>query len=154
MDYMSETIKLALENVKQQGRPGAALIVHQGNVIATGVNETLQTKDPTAHAIIVALRKASYMLQAESLKDCTVYTTIEPCAMCLAALYWAEVDQLIFGMTRAEIATYYDLKRRYHKATTLSSQIALSYTARTLPMVLDRRDETVELFKLWKKMHV
>lgn len=153
MDYMSETIKLAMEHVKEGGRPGAAIVVHQGKVIATGLNETTQIKDPTAHAVMVALRKASYILNTESLQGCVVYVSLEPCAMCLAALYWAEVDQVVFGMTRAEIATYYDLKRRYHKATTLSSQLALSYNARNLPMVLDRRDETVELYRLWKKLH-
>lgn len=154
MDYMLEAIQLATENVKQGGRPAAALVVYNNAIIATGVNETLQTKDPTAHAVIIALRRASQVLQTESLKGSTVYVNLEPCAMCLAALYWAEVDQLYFGMTRAEMATYYDLKRRYHKAGGLSSQLTLAYTARNLPMTLDRREKTVELFKQWKKIHV
>lgn len=128
--------------------------MHQDAIIAQAVNETTQTKDPTAHAIMVAIRTASQVLKSESLKGCTIYVSLEPCAMCLGALYWAEVDQLFFGMTRAEMATYYDLKRRYHKGVSLSSQLVLSYTARSLPMILDRREETVELFKLWKKLSV
>ncbi len=92
MDYMLDTINLDLEHVKQGGRPGATIIVHQETVVATGVNEIVQSKDPTAHGTIIALRKASYVLKSENLNGCIVYTTLEPCAMCLGALYWAEVD--------------------------------------------------------------
>ena len=154
MDYMLDTINLALKHIKQGGRPDTAIVVHQETVIATGINKTVQSKDPTAHGIIIALREASYVLKSEALNGCTVYTSLEPCPMCLGALYWAEVDQVFFGMTRAEIATYYDLKRRYHKANHFFPQFTLPYTARSLPMVLDRREECIELFKFWKKLHV
>ena len=149
MDYLLEAIKLATQNVKDGGRPFASVIVRNDTVIATGLNLVAQTKDPTAHAEIMAIRKASQLLDSESLKGCDLYTTSEPCPMCLGALYWAELDKVVFALPGPEVAEYYPAERRYHKPDTFYRQYTLPYSERELPMVLERRPEGIELFKQW-----
>jgi guanine deaminase len=82
-DYLAEAVRLAVENVKTGGRPFASVIVRDGQIVATGANLSAQSKDPTAHAEIVAIRAACQVLQSESLRGCELYTTCEPCPMCL-----------------------------------------------------------------------
>jgi guanine deaminase len=150
MDYLAEAIQLAVQNVKEGGRPFASVIVQGGQIIATGVNLSAQTKDPTAHAEILTIRAASQVLQSESLRGCELYTTCEPCPMCLGALYWAELDRIIFAVAGAEAAYFYHGGRRYHTATDFYAQYALPFAQRRLPMQLERREEGVQLFQLWK----
>jgi guanine deaminase len=153
MDYLAEAIKLAAQNVKEGGRPFASVIVHQGQIITTGGNLSAQSKDPTAHAEILAIRAASQILQAESLRGCALYTTCEPCPMCLGALYWAELDRVTFAMGGDEAARFYAGERRYHRATDFYAQYALPFAQRRLPMQLERREEGVELFQQWKHLN-
>jgi tRNA(Arg) A34 adenosine deaminase TadA len=124
--------------------------VQGGQIIATGVNLSAQSRDPTAHAEILAIRAAAQVLQSESLRGCTLYTTCEPCPMCLGALYWAELDRVLFAVAGEEAARFYPGQRRYHRATDFYAQYALPFAQRRLPMQLEPREEAVQLFQLWK----
>jgi guanine deaminase len=153
MDYLAEAIRLAVQNVKEGGRPFASVIVRQGQVVATGVNLSAQSKDPTAHAEILAIRAASQILRSETLRGLEIYTTCEPCPMCLGALYWAELDRVLFAVSGDEAARFYPGERRYHRAVDFYAQYTLPFAQRRLPMQLERREEGVRLFEHWKDLN-
>lgn len=153
MDYLQQAIELAEQNVHDGGRPFASVIVRDGEMIATGTNLSAQTLDPTAHAEIEAIRAASQALRSESLAGCELYTTCEPCPMCLGALYWAELDRVVFALGGDEAARIYSGERRYHRATNFYAQYALPFDERRLPMNLERREECARLFELWKRLN-
>ncbi len=103
--FMERAIQLSLENVRSgHGGPFGAVIVRQAKIIAEGVNRVTQTNDPTAHAEVVAIREACRKLHLFELKGCEVYTSCEPCPMCLGAIYWARPDRVYFGNTAADAA--------------------------------------------------
>jgi tRNA(Arg) A34 adenosine deaminase TadA len=96
--FMARAIQLASENVRAgRGGPFGALVVKDGRTIAEGTNAVTSSKDPTAHAEIVAIREACRVLDDFQLKDCEIYTTCEPCPMCLAAIYWARPERVFFA---------------------------------------------------------
>ena len=101
-DFMRQAISLALENIRDGGGPFAALVVKGGTVVATGANRVTATNDPTAHAEIVAIREACQKLKAFQLDDCEIYTTCEPCPMCLGAIYWARPVRVYFAATASD----------------------------------------------------
>lgn len=101
---MRQAIELAVENVHDGGGPFAALIVQDGSVIARGANRVTASNDPTAHAEVVAIRSACKTLGQFHLDGCTLYTTCEPCPMCLGAIYWAHLDRVLYASTRSEAA--------------------------------------------------
>jgi guanine deaminase len=104
-EFMRQAIALATENVSSgRGGPFGAVIVRDGRVVATGVNQVTVTNDPTAHAEVVAIRKACAELGGFSLEGCEMYTSCEPCPMCLAAIYWSRMDAIFFGNTAADAA--------------------------------------------------
>jgi guanine deaminase len=153
MDHLAEAIELAVKNVKEGGRPFASVIVRDGRILATGVNLSAQTKDPTAHAEILAIRAASQILQSESLHGCELYTTCEPCPMCLGALYWAELDRVVFAVSGEQAIRFYPGERRYHRAEDFYAQYALPFGQRRLPMQWEQREESIQLFQLWKRLN-
>lgn len=153
MDYLAEAIRLAEENVKAGGRPFASVIVRDGKIVSTGANVSAQTKDPTAHAEMMAIRAASQKLQSESLRGCELYTTCEPCPMCLGALYWAELDRVVFAVKGDVAGKFYSGERRWHRADNFYAQYALPFDERRLPMELEPREEGVRLFELWKSLN-
>ena len=103
--FMQEAIELAVENVRSgQGGPFAALVVRDGEVIARGTNRVTTANDPTAHAEVVAIRTACLRLGSFQLDGCDVYTTCEPCPMCLGALYWARPARVFYAATHREAA--------------------------------------------------
>jgi len=97
-----QVIELAVENVRRDGGPFAALVVKDGVVIATGANQVTRTNDPTAHAEVVAIREACRVLGEFQLEGCDFYTSCEPCPMCLGALYWARPARVFFVATHSE----------------------------------------------------
>ena len=102
---MKRAIELALEGVRtNQGGPFGAVVVKAGAIIGEGCNRVLATNDPTAHAEIVAIRAASQHLGSFQLRGCELWTTCEPCPMCLAAAYWARLDAIYFAATRDDAA--------------------------------------------------
>jgi guanine deaminase len=104
--YLDEAISLASANMDQGGRPFGAVVVKDGAVIATGVNEILASNDPTAHAELTALRAASQALASPNLAGCTVYASGHPCPMCLAAMRLAGVSRVFYAHSNEEAAPY------------------------------------------------
>jgi guanine deaminase len=98
--FMEQAIELAAASVRANGGPFAALVVKDGTVVATGVNQVVRACDPTAHAEIVAIREACRVLGTFQLAGCDVYASCEPCPMCLGALYWARPARIFFAATR------------------------------------------------------
>lgn len=104
--HLSEAIRLARDNARQGGRPFGALIVKDGAVIATGVNETVVTHDPTAHAELLAIRAASEALGTPHLQGCTVYASGHPCPMCLAAMHMSGIGEAFYAYSNEDGAPY------------------------------------------------
>ncbi|NLJ81517.1 MAG: nucleoside deaminase [Bacteroidales bacterium] len=103
--FLKQAIALAVENVKtKQGGPFGAIIVKDNQVIATGTNIVTQSNDPSAHAEISAIRNACKKLNTFHLEDCTLYSSCEPCPMCLGAIYWAHIKRLIFAADKTQAA--------------------------------------------------
>lgn len=103
-EAMREAIALAIENVKNGGGPFGCVILRGGKVVGRGVNRVTATNDPTAHAEVVAIRAACQALGTFELRGCEVYTSCEPCPMCLGACFWARVDAIHFAGTRDQAA--------------------------------------------------
>ena len=97
---MQKAIELSVENVKNGGGPFGAVIAREGKMIATGVNQVTKNNDPTAHAEIVAIRKAARKLGTFNLSGCEIFASCEPCPMCLSAIYWAHLDKIYYGNTK------------------------------------------------------
>jgi tRNA(Arg) A34 adenosine deaminase TadA len=102
--FMRRAIALSLEQVRAGGGPFGAVIVRDGSIIAEGANRVTIDRDPTAHAEIVAIRRAAAALGQFNLAGCEIYTSCEPCPMCLAAIYWARLDRIYFANSRADAA--------------------------------------------------
>lgn len=102
--FMRQAIQLAIDNIKNGGGPFGAVIVKDGKVIATGVNRVTANNDPTAHAEITAIRQACEKLGTFSLEGCDIYSSCEPCPMCLGAIYWAHLDHLYYGANKHDAA--------------------------------------------------
>ena len=103
--FMQEAIRLSMDNVSSgKGGPFGAVIVKDGKIIARGANEVILTKDPTAHAEVVAIRNACNTLQSFQLDGCDIYTSCEPCPMCLGAIYWARPDRLFYANSKEDAA--------------------------------------------------
>jgi guanine deaminase len=104
---MRQAIELAIENVRsQRGGPFGALVVKDDQLIATGVNEVTNSNDPTAHAEVIAIRRACAALGDFQLSGCELYTSCEPCPMCLGAIYWARPERFYFACSREDAAVY------------------------------------------------
>lgn len=143
--FMKEAITLASENVKNQGGPFGAVIVKNGKIIATGVNRVTDSCDPTAHAEVVAIRNACQTLQTFDLSGCTLYTSCEPCPMCLGAIYWARPDNVYYAATRKEAAKAgFDDDFIYNEVPLEPSERSLSFSHLSLP----QHDEP---FTTWNK---
>jgi len=99
-DFMRKAIELSIENIKNGGGPFGAVIVKNGEIVATGVNRVTDSCDPTAHAEISAIRAASKKLNTFNLSGCDIYTSCEPCPMCLGAIYWAHLDKMYYANTK------------------------------------------------------
>lgn len=142
---MREAIKLSIENVKSgHGGPFGAVIVKNGKIIATGVNSVTTSNDPTAHAEVMAIRNACATLGTFQLEDCVIYTSCEPCPMCLGAIYWARPSQVFYANTKAD-AAFIDFDDQF-----IYEELELSIPDRKLPTEQLMRDEALEAFKLWK----
>jgi len=126
--FLLHAIELAVENVRRGGGPFGALVVKDGIVIATGANQVTRTHDPTAHAEIVAIREACRVLGDFQLTGCEVYSSCEPCPMCLGALYWARPARIFFAATKEQAADAgFDDSLIY-------SEINTPYSQRVLPI--------------------
>jgi tRNA(Arg) A34 adenosine deaminase TadA len=143
---MARAIELSVENVRAgRGGPFAALVVRDGEVLAEGVNEVTTRNDPTAHAEVVAIRKACAALGAFQLAGCDVYATCEPCPMCLGAIYWARPDRVFFAGSAADAAAAgFDDSLIYE-------ELAVPHGERRIPMVQIMREEAQRAFAAWRE---
>ncbi len=104
-NFMREAIKLADEGMASgRGGPFGCVVVRRGEIVGRGHNRVTSTNDPTAHAEVVAIRDACANLETFQLTDCELYTSCEPCPMCLSAIYWARIPQIYFANTRQDAA--------------------------------------------------
>lgn len=103
-DLMRRAIALAVDNVANGGGPFGAVIAHDGEIVAEGVNRVTANHDPTAHAEVSAIRAACSQLQTFDLTGCEIYTSCEPCPMCLGAIYWAHLDRIYYGADQHDAA--------------------------------------------------
>lgn len=144
--FMKQAIALATENVVSgRGGPFGAVVVRDGEVVATGVNRVTASNDPTAHAEVMAIRAACTALGAFQLSGCEVYTSCEPCPMCLAAIYWARCEKIYFGSRAADAADAgFDDSFLYEEMKKPLDQ-------RSVPIVQLLGDEANASFAAWKK---
>ena len=103
-NFMSRAIELSIESVRSNGGPFGCVIVKNNKIIAEGYNQVTETNDPTAHAEIVTIRKACNELNNFHLNGTEMYTSCEPCPMCLSAIYWSHIDKIFYGNTRIDAA--------------------------------------------------
>ena len=140
---MRRAIELAQASVQRGGGPFGAVVARAGRIVAEGANEVTLARDPTAHAEIVAIRAACQALNDFKLTGCSIYTSCEPCPMCLGAIYWSRAERLIFAATRADAAgAGFDDDLIYR-------EIALPIAGRKLASTQSMRDESLAVFRAW-----
>lgn len=142
--FMEKAIALATENVVSgRGGPFGAVIVRDGEIVGSGTNLVTATNDPTAHAEVTAIRNACAALGTFSLAGCEIYTSCEPCPMCLAAIYWSRCDAIYFGGTAADAAA-----AGFDDAF-LYDEVKLPLDQRKIPTVNLMREKAMSSFEAW-----
>lgn len=144
-NFMKEAINLSIENVKNDGGPFGAVIVKDGKIVARGVNRVTQNNDPTAHAEVQAIRAATQELKTFDLSGCIIYTSCEPCPMCLGAIYWARLDKVYYGNNKT------DAKNIGFDDSFIYDELDLPIDKRTIPFKQILKDDAIEAFKNWEE---
>ncbi len=144
--FMARAIQLSVENVRSgRGGPFGCIVVQDGNVVAEGVNQVTATNDPTAHAEVLAIRLACQKLRCFELRGCDLYTSCEPCPMCLSAIYWARIDKVYFGSLAEDAAKVgFDDSAIY-------GEIARPIAQRKIPMIQMMREDALAAFRAWEE---
>lgn len=144
-EFIYKTIELAVENVKSgRGGPFGALVVKDGQIIATGTNQVTATFDPTAHAEIVAIRKACQAVGHFELTGCEIYCSCEPCPMCLGAIYWSRPAQVFFAATASAAAD------AGFDDSFIKKQICLPYAQQQMSIAQLVHAQALAPFEAWK----
>ena len=143
--FMREAIRLASESVGLGGGPFGAVIVKDGKAIAACSNSVTLDNDPTAHAEVNAIRAACRELGTFDLDGCVIYTSCEPCPMCLGAIYWAHIDRIYYGTTREDAAAI-DFADNF-----IYEELSRPVRDRSVPLIPLLRDEALESFRLWSE---
>lgn len=145
MDFMSRAIQIAKDGVNNNGGPFGAVVVKDGKIIAESCNKVTLSNDPTAHAEVLAIRNACDVLKTFDLSDCDIYSSCEPCPMCLGAMYWARIKNLYYAATRedAEAAGFDD--------SIIYREFTLLHDDRKLITTRIQDAEALAPFRLWKK---
>lgn len=145
-EYMKKAINLSREHMNLgHGGPFGAVIVKDNKIIGEGWNQVTSKNDPTAHAEVTAIRRACQELNTFDLSGAEIYTSCEPCPMCLAAIYWARIDKIFYANTRNDAALI-DFDDEF-----LYEEISLAVHDRKIPMRQALRDEALEVFKEWQQ---
>jgi guanine deaminase len=143
---MAHAIELAVENARSgRGGPFGAVIVKDGNIIAEGANQVTLTNDPTAHAEMLAIREACRKFGNFELKDSELYTSCEPCPMCLGAIYWSRLSRVFFGSLAA------DASHAGFDDSFIYREIAQQHPERAIPMIQMMREEAQAAFRAWQE---
>jgi guanine deaminase len=144
--FMARAIALSLENVRTgTGGPFAAVVVKDGKIIAEGANAVTTTNDPTAHAEVVAIREACRKLKSFDLSGCEIYTSCEPCPMCLGAIYWARPARVYFANSAADAA-----QAGFDDAF-IYQEIGRPHPERAIPMIQLAQDGALAAFRAWQE---
>jgi guanine deaminase len=142
--FMRRAIALALDNIRAGGGPFGAVIARDARIIAEGVNRVTAAHDPTAHAEVVAIREACRALKNFQLEGCELYTTCEPCPMCLGAIYWARPSRVFYAAAAGDAAAAgFDDAFIY-------DELKKAHAARRIPMTQLLRGESLQIFSAWK----
>ncbi len=144
-ELMRKAISLSIENIKNGGGPFGAVIAKDGEIIASGVNRVTANTDPTAHAEVSAIREACAKLGTFNLEGCEIYTSCEPCPMCLGAIYWARISRMYYGNNKT------DAKEVGFDDSFIYDEIALAPRNRKLASEVLLSDEALQAFKLWRE---
>lgn len=142
-EFMEMAARISSDNIDRGGGPFGAVIVRDGEVIATGANCVTLNNDPTAHAEVTAVRNACGKLHTFQLTGCVVYSSCEPCPMCLSALYWAGVKKIYYGNTQ-EDADHIDFSDKF-----IYEELAKRKTERTIPSIHVRNATALKAFEKW-----
>ena len=140
---MLDAISLSIENIKEDGGPFAAIIVKNDKIIAAACNSVTTDNDPTAHAEINVIRKASKVLNTFDLSDCIIYTSCEPCPMCLGAIYWARISKVFYGNTK------YDAKNIGFDDSFIYDEIEAPIYKRKVEFIQLLPEKAIQAFKDW-----
>ncbi len=145
LQFMSSAVELANESVEKGGGPfGAVIVDKDNNIIARAHNQVVLSHDPTAHAEIQCIRYACLKLRTHDLTGCTIYSSCEPCSMCLSAIYWAHIDTIFYGNTRE------DAKRIGFDDSFIYEEVSKPVIKRTKPMYQCAKHIASLSFDMWK----
>jgi guanine deaminase len=144
-EFMDEAIRLSLENVKNGGGPFGAVIVRGGKIIAKGFNQVTQKNDPTCHAEVTAIREAAKKLNNFELSGCEIYSSCEPCPMCLGAIYWARIDKIYYANTKL------DAKKIGFDDSFIYDEMETPIENRKIPTFRINHPHAIEAFDNWDK---
>ncbi|MGA9392309.1 MAG: nucleoside deaminase [Candidatus Sulfotelmatobacter sp.] len=143
--FMARAIQLSIDNVHSgRGGPFGAVVVKDGAIIAEGMNQVTSTNDPTAHAEVGAIRNACAKLGVFDLEGCEIYTSCEPCPMCLGAIYWARLSRIYFANAAA------DASKIGFDDSLIYREIAQPHSQRKIPMIQTMRNEAMAAFRAWE----
>lgn len=142
-EYMEMASRISYANISKGGGPFGAVIVKNGDVVSTGANSVTLLNDPTAHAEVLAIRAACNKLKDFHLTDCIIYSSCEPCPMCLSALYWAGVKKIFYGNTK-EDADAIDFSDRF-----IYEELARKKAYRRLPSIHVENTSSIKAFEKW-----
>ena len=144
-EFMKMAIELSIESVNKNGGPFGCVIVKNNKIIAKGSNKVTSTNDPTAHGEIVAIREACKKLDNFNLNGSELYSTCEPCPMCLSAIYWARISKIYYANTRK------DARKIDFDDSLIYSELQKNIYERKIPMIQTMRSEALKAFELWDK---
>jgi len=142
-EFMKRAIELSIKSVNNGGGPFGSVIVKGDKIIAEGSNKVTSNNDPTAHGEIVAIREACKKLNNFSLNGCELYSTCEPCPMCLSAIYWARIDKIYYANTRE------DARKIDFDDSLIYTELQKNIDKRKIPMIQILRNEALKAFELW-----
>ena len=142
---MKKAIELSVESVNNGGGPFGSVIVKDNKIVAEGSNKVTSNNDPTAHGEIVAIREACKKLNNFSLNQCELYSTCEPCPMCLSAIYWARIDKIYYGNTRE------DARKIDFDDSLIYTELQKNIDKRKISMIQIMRNEALKAFELWDR---
>ena len=142
--FILRAIELSINSAKTIGGPFGCVIVKDNQIISEGNNQVTSTNDPTAHGEIVAIREACKKLNTFNLEGCDLYSSCEPCPMCLSAIYWSHIDKIFYANTRE------DAKNIDFDDSLIYTEINKDKNSRKIKMIQMHREEALEAFKIWK----
>jgi guanine deaminase len=143
--FMARAIQLSIDNVfSGRGGPFGAVIAKDGQIVAEAANQVTFRNDPTAHAEVTAIRQACDKLRRFDLQGHEIYTSCEPCPMCLGAIYWARIDRIYFASDAA------DASQAGFDDSLIYRELARDHSQREIPMVQMMREQGLEAFRAWK----